>query len=226
MEVIRVEQVSYTYSTKYQKIEAVKKISYSFKTENLYAITGESGSGKSTFLSLLAGLALPTSGTIYVEGKDLRTIDRDAYRKDQASVVYQSFHLFPLLTALENVMFPMELKGVKKEKAREQAKILLKKVGLPDKIWSQFPQMMSGGEQQRVAIARAMAAGGRILLADEPTGNLDSKNEKNIVELLKNLAHTENYVVIVITHNPVVAAEADVILRMKDGELQRGEEYD
>jgi ABC-type lipoprotein export system ATPase subunit len=226
LEVIRAEQVCYTYSTKYQKIEAVKKIDFSFETENLYAITGESGSGKSTFLSLLAGLALPTSGTIYVEGKDMRTIDRDEYRKDQASVVYQSFHLFPLLTALENVMFPIELKGVKKEKASAEAKLLLKKVGLPDKIWSQFPQMMSGGEQQRVAIARAMAAGGKILLADEPTGNLDSKNEKNIVELLKNLAHTEKYVVIVITHNPVVAAEADVILRLKDGELQRGEEHD
>ncbi len=226
MEVIRVEQVSYTYSTKYQKIEAVKQISCSFETGSLYAITGESGSGKSTFLSLLAGLALPTSGTIYVEEKDMRTIDRDAYRKDQASVVYQSIHLFSLLTALENVMFPMELKGVKKAKAREQAKLLLKKVGLTDKIWSQFPQMMSGGEQQRVAIARAMAAGGKILLADEPTGNLDSKNEKNIVELLKNLAHTENYVVIVITHSPVVAVEADAVLRLKDGELQRGEEND
>ncbi len=226
MEVIRAEQVSYTYSTKYQKIEAVKQISYTFEMRNMYAITGESGSGKSTFLSLLAGLALPTSGTIYVEGKDLRTLDLDAYRKNQASVVYQAFHLFPLLTALENVMFPMELKGVKKEKARDQAKILLKKVGLPDKIWSQFPQMMSGGEQQRVAIARAMASGGKILLADEPTGNLDSKNEKKIVELLKKLAHTENYVVIVITHNPMVAAEADVILRLRDGELQRGEEYD
>ncbi len=107
---IRMEQVSYTYITKYQKIEAVKQISCSFDRGKLYAITGESGSGKSTLLSLLAGLALPTSGTIYVEGKDIKTIDRDAYRKDQASVVYQAFHLFPLLTALENVMFPMELK--------------------------------------------------------------------------------------------------------------------
>lgn len=226
MEMIRAEQVSYTYSTKYQKIEAVKQISCSFNTGKLYAITGESGSGKSTFLSLLAGLALPTSGNIYVNGKDMNTLNRDAYRKEQASVVYQSFHLFPLLTALENTMFPMELKGVKRPTAREQAKILLNKVGLADKIWSQFPQMMSGGEQQRVAIARAMSAGGKILLADEPTGNLDSKNEKNIVELLKNLAHTEDYLVIVITHNPKVAAEADEVLRLKDGELLRGEVND
>lgn len=226
LKVIEVEQVSYTYSTKYQKIEAVNKISCSFETGNLYAITGESGSGKSTFLSLLAGLDIPTSGSIYVDGKDMKTLDRDAYRKDQASVVYQAFHLFPLLTALENVMLPMELKGVKKSEAREQAKKLLGKVGLADKIYRQFPQMMSGGEQQRVAIARAMAAGGKILLADEPTGNLDSKNEKNIVELLKNLAHKEGYVVIVITHNPKVSAEADTVLRLKDGELQRGDEND
>lgn len=226
MKAIEVEQVSYTYNTKYQKIEAVKKISCSFETGNLYAITGESGSGKSTLLSLLAGLDLPTSGSIYVDGMDMKTLDRDAYRKDQASVVYQSFHLFPLLTALENVMLPMELKGIKRPEAREQAKILLGKLGLTDKIHRQFPQMMSGGEQQRVAIARAMAAGGKILLADEPTGNLDSKNEENIVAILKNLAHREGYVVIVITHNPKVAAEADTIFRMKDGELQRGDEND
>lgn len=226
MKVIEVEQVSYTYSTKYQKIEALNKISCSFEKGNLYAITGESGSGKSTLLSLLAGLGLPTSGSIYVDGKNMKTLDRDAYRRDQASVVYQSFHLFPLLTALENVMLPMELKGAKKLEAREQAKNLLGKVGLADKIYRQFPQMMSGGEQQRVAIARAMASGGKILLADEPTGNLDSKNEKNIVELLKNLAHMEGYVVIVITHNPKVSAEADTVLRLKDGELQRGDEND
>jgi ABC-type lipoprotein export system ATPase subunit len=119
---IRVEQVSYTNITKYQKIEAVKQISCSFERGNLYAMTGESGSGKSTLLSLLAGLALPTSGTIYVEGKDIKTIDRDAYRKDQASVVYQAFHLFPLLTALENVIFPMELKGIKKKKQENRQK--------------------------------------------------------------------------------------------------------
>lgn len=226
MEMIQVEQVSYTYRTKYQKIEAVKQVSCSFETGKLYAITGESGSGKSTLLSLLAGLSLPSSGTIYIEGKDMKTIDRDDYRKNQASVVYQAFHLFPLLSSLENVMFPMELKGIKRAEAREQAKIILKKVGLADKIWSQFPQMMSGGEQQRVAIARAMAAGGKILLADEPTGNLDSKNEKNIVGLLKKLAHTENFLVIVITHNPMVSAEADVVIRLKDGEMQRSEEHD
>lgn len=219
MEVIRAEKVQYTYQTKYQKTEALKGVSCTFERGKIYAITGESGSGKSTFLSLLAGLDLPTAGIIYVEGKNIQTINRDSYRRKQASVVYQAFHLFPLLNALENVMFPLELQGIPKKQAREQAKQFLQKVGLGEKILKQFPQMMSGGEQQRVAIARAMAAGGKILLADEPTGNLDSKNEEIITNLLKTLAHEEDYAVIVVTHNAKVSGEADIIYNMCDGEL-------
>lgn len=226
MEVIHAENVGYVYKSKYQKIEAVKNLTCSFETGKMYAIVGESGSGKSTFLSLLAGLDLPTSGTITIEGKDIRTINRDQYRMEQVSVVYQLFHLFPLLNALENVMFPMTLKGVPGKEAKEKAKELISKVGLGEKIRKQFPQMMSGGEQQRVAIARAMAAGGSILLADEPTGNLDTKNEVHIVGLLKELAHKENYAVIVVTHNPKVALEADRILRMQDGCLIEVQEND
>lgn len=219
MKIIQAEAVGYVYQTKYQKIEALKNMTCSFETGKIYAIVGESGSGKSTFLSLLAGLDLPTSGTLYIGGKDIRTINRDQYRKNQAAVVYQSFHLFPLLTALENVVFPMTLKGMPLKQAKIRAKELLKKVGLGEKIEKQFPQMMSGGEQQRVAIARAMASEGSVLLADEPTGNLDTKNEENIVRLLKEMAHTEQYAVIVVTHNPKVAMETDIILRMQDGDL-------
>ena len=219
MKIIQAEGVGYFYQTKYQKIEALKNMTCSFEKGKIYAIVGESGSGKSTLLSLLAGLDLPTSGTLYIEGKDIRTINRDQYRRNQAAVVYQAFHLFPLLTALENVVFPMTLKGLPLKQARIRAKELLGKVGLGEKIEKQFPQMMSGGEQQRVAIARAMASEGSVLLADEPTGNLDTKNEENIVRLLKDLAHREKYAVIVVTHNPKVAMETDVILRMQDGEL-------
>lgn len=219
MKVIQVEGIGYIYQTKYQKTEAIKGITCSFETGKMYAITGESGSGKSTFLSLLAGLDLPTSGTLYIEGKDIRTLDRDAYRRNQASVVYQAFHLFPLLTALENVIFPIKLKGISSQKAKVQAEQLIKKVGLEEKILKQFPQMMSGGEQQRVAIARAMATGGKILLADEPTGNLDTKNEARIIALLKELAHKEDYSVIIVTHNAKVSQEADIVLEMRDGEL-------
>ncbi len=219
MEKIRVENVSYSYQNKYQKIEAVKEVSCSFEAGNMYAITGESGSGKSTFLSLLAGLDRPESGTILIEGENLLEMDRDAYRRKQVSVVYQAFHLFPLLNALENVMYPLELQGLSRREARQRAEECLEEVGLEKKILNQYPRMMSGGEQQRVAIARAMAAQGRILLADEPTGNLDTENEEHIVELLKRLAHERDYLVIVVTHNPEVARQADVRMTMKDGRM-------
>ncbi|MBD5516965.1 MAG: ABC transporter ATP-binding protein [Lachnospiraceae bacterium] len=219
METVRVEHVNYTYRTKYQSVEALKDVSCSFEDGAMYAIVGKSGSGKSTLLSLLAGLDLPSGGSIYVEGEDLKTMDRDSYRRDTASVVYQAFHLFPLLTALENVMYPMELKGVKRKQAAKRAKELLLQVGLPETICRQFPKMMSGGEQQRVAIARALAVDGKILLADEPTGNLDSENERRIVEILYKIAHEAGYTVIVITHNEKVAAAADHRYQMEDGRL-------
>lgn len=219
MEILRAEHVSYSYQTKYQKVNAVKDVSCAFEQGKFYAIVGESGSGKSTLLSLLAGLDVPSDGNIYVQGQPLNEMDRDAYRLNQASVVYQSFHLFPLLTALENVMLPMEFKKIRKKEASARARKLLERVGLGERIFRQFPKMMSGGEQQRVAIARAVAAGGEIILADEPTGNLDTDNEQKIVELLKELAHEDGYVVIVITHNQGVAAQTDHVFRMSDGKL-------
>ena len=217
---LEVKDVGYIYQSKYQSIEALKHVSCSFESGKLYAVIGPSGSGKSTLLSLLAGLDLPTSGEILVEGNALSSMDRDCYRRETASVVYQSFNLFPLLTALENVMYPVELLGVKKLEAEATAKRLIHEVGLEDKIFRQFPVMMSGGEQQRVSIARALAAGGRILLADEPTGNLDSTNEETIVKILKELAHERGYLVIVITHNPSVYEQADIVYRMRDGVLK------
>lgn len=219
MEKIKVEDLSYSYQNKYQKIEAVRKVSCSFETGKMYAVTGESGSGKSTFLSLLAGLDRPESGRILVDGENLLEMDQDAYRRRQISMVYQAFHLFPLLNALENVMYPLELQGMPRREARKYAAKCLEEVGLEEKILHQYPRMMSGGEQQRVAIARAMASRGKILLADEPTGNLDSENEAHIVELLKRLAHEMDYLVIVVTHNPEVAQQADVRMTMKDGRL-------
>lgn len=219
MPILEAIGVDYSYQTKYQTIQALQEVSCAFETGNMYAVVGESGSGKSTLLSLLAGLDVPSKGKIYVEGEDLAGKNRDLYRQNVASVVYQAFHLFPLLTAQENVMYPMELKGMPGKQAAAKAQELLLEVGLGEKVFRQFPQMMSGGEQQRVAIARALASGGRILLADEPTGNLDSVNEKKIVEILKSSAHKKGYAVIVITHNPAVAGQADVVFRMKDGRL-------
>lgn len=216
---IEAVNVSYIYQTKYQKTKALSEVSCSFERGKVYAITGKSGSGKSTFLSLLAGLDVPTEGTLTVEGEDTRKMNRDAYRLNRASVIYQAFHLFPLLTVMENVMFPMELQHVPMKEAKTRAREYLEKVGLPEPLYKKMPSMISGGEQQRVAIARAIAAGGEILLADEPTGNLDSQNEKVIVELLCKLAHEDNYAVIVVTHNEAVAAAADVVYGMSDGSL-------
>ncbi|MDE6406058.1 MAG: ABC transporter ATP-binding protein [Lachnospiraceae bacterium] len=216
---IEAVNVSYIYQTKYQKTKALSGVSCSFERGKVYAITGKSGSGKSTFLSLLAGLDVPTEGTLSIEGQDIRKMDRDAYRLNRASVIYQAFHLFPLLTVMENVMFPMELQHVARKEAKVRAQEYLKQVDLPETLYKKMPGMISGGEQQRVAIARAMAAGGEILLADEPTGNLDSQNEQMIVDLLCKLAHEKNYAVIVVTHNEAVADAADVVYGMKDGEL-------
>lgn len=223
MERVKVEAVSYSYRTKYQTIQALTEVSCTFEAAKMYAVVGESGSGKSTLLSLLAGLDLPAEGDILVDGESLSRMNRDHYRRDVVSVVYQAFHLFPLLTALENVSYPMELKGMGKKQARERAGEFIAQVGLEDKIYRQFPRMMSGGEQQRVAIARALASEGKILLADEPTGNLDTENERNIVDILKKAAHDRGYTVIVITHNPEVAREADCVYRMRDGHLEREE---
>ena len=217
--IIEAVNVSYIYQTKYQKTKALSEVSCSFERGKVYAITGKSGSGKSTFLSLLAGLDVPAEGTLYIEGEDIRKLNRDEYRLNRASVIYQAFHLFPLLTVQENVMFPMQLQHIPAREAKMRAQEYLKKVELPETLYKKMPGMISGGEQQRVAIARAIASGGEILLADEPTGNLDSQNEKGSVELLCKLAHEDNYVVIVVTHNEAVAAAADVVYGMSDGVL-------
>ncbi|NBH84054.1 ABC transporter ATP-binding protein [bacterium C-53] len=218
--IIKAVKLGYTYQSQYQRTRALLDVTCSFERGKMYAVTGKSGSGKSTFLSLLAGLDVPTEGNLYIDGKEIREIDRDRYRMNHVSVIYQAFHLFPLLTVLENVMFPLQLKHVSKKEAKARALEFLGKVGLTDTLYKKMPNMISGGEQQRVAIARAMAVGGQILLADEPTGNLDSQNEQVIVELLCRMAHEENYAVIVVTHNEQVAGAADVVCRMMDGVLE------
>ena len=222
MNILQAIEVGYSYRSKYQTIEAVRQVTCGFESGKMYAITGESGSGKTTLLSLLAGLDLPASGSILVDGQDIKTLNRDRYRRETASVIYQSFHLFPLLTAQENVMYPLELRGVKRREAAETAREMIARVGLAQRVNRQFPTMMSGGQQQRVAIARALAAGGRILLADEPTGNLDTENEAVVVDLLKSLAHERAYAVIVATHNRDIAAGADQVYVMRDGMLKDG----
>ena len=210
----------YVYQSKYQKVEALKNATASFEAGRVYAIVGRSGSGKTTLLSLMAGLDVPTSGDILVEGRSIKDLNRDQYRLQTASVIYQDFNLFPLLTALENVMYPLQMQKMPAKQARQRAAELLEQMELPARVGKQYPKMMSGGEQQRVAIARALAAGGKILLADEPTGNLDTANSHLIVDLLCRLTHGSGRTTILITHDPAVAEKADTVYQMEDGVLQ------
>lgn len=219
--VISLKNVSYSYQGKYQTVRAVDGVSFDFEEGKLYAIIGKSGSGKTTLMSLMAGLDLPTEGEILVDGKPTKAWDRSAMRRNAVSVIYQNYNLFPLLTVKENIQYPLRLCHVPKEKAEMLAKEAREKVDLPEVYDKRLPAHLSGGEQQRVAIARTLAQGCKIILADEPTGNLDTANTENIVEILQKLAHTEGYTVIIVTHDPAVAEKADQVLRMKDGSFMR-----
>ncbi len=214
---IRIDQVHYTYPSRYQTVEALRGVSCSFEKGRIHAIIGKSGSGKSTLLTLLSGLDLPTSGRILVNGSDLSNINRNQYRRQQIAVIYQSLNLFPLLTVLENIMYPMRLNGTSRKEASVKALELLKQVDLSEAYARKLPGMLSGGEQQRVAIARALSMSGRIILADEPTGNLDTQNTANIIQILSGLAHERGYCVIVATHDDAVASRSDQVYEMKDG---------
>ena len=184
----------------------------------MYAIVGRSGSGKSTLISLLAGLDEPKTGEIYINGEPLSQMDRDKFRRENVGMIFQSYYLLPQLTARENVELSLEL-AKKTENKKKLANELLEQVGLTEFHGKKRAVQLSGGEQQRVAIARAIAPNPPIILADEPTGNLDNANSDNIVKILKELAHEDNKCVIVITHAAEVAAEADVVYKMNDGYL-------
>jgi putative ABC transport system ATP-binding protein len=212
-----VENVSYKYQNALRP--AIENLNCTFEAGKLYAIMGASGSGKSTFLSILAGLDHPSGGEVRLAEDRLRDLDLDRYRRESISMIFQSFHLLPLLTAIENVCYPMELDGVNPKVAKQRAIELLSSVGITrDKI-KRFPSNLSGGEQQRVAIARSLASGAKIILADEPTGNLDAENMENIMEILSKLAHEKDYCIIVVTHDTEVSKRADVVYKMEEGKL-------
>lgn len=214
---ISLKNVSYSYKGKFQTVRAVDDVSYDFEPGKCYCLIGKSGSGKTTLLSLMAGLDLPTEGEILVNGKPTKAWDRNKMRRDAISVIYQNYNLFPLLTVQENIRYPLDLKKVPRREAMQLARQMRERVELSAKYDKRLPSHLSGGEQQRVAIARTLAQGCKIILADEPTGNLDSTNTRNIVEILKSLAHDDGCTVIIVTHDPAVAEQADVVLQMKDG---------
>ena len=218
MSTLALKNVTYTY--KNAQKSAISDISCTFEEGKVYAIVGPSGSGKSTLLSLLAGLDLPTEGEVAFDGDSLAKLNLDRYRRESISMIFQAFHLFPLMTVMENVCFPMELCGVMPKDARPRAAALLEGVGITQEQMGRFPSKLSGGERQRVAIARSLASNARIILGDEPTGNLDGANTQNIIDILCSLAHEKGYCVSIVTHDMEVAEAADVALKMRDGELQ------
>jgi len=219
MGILKLVDISYSYQNQYQTVDAVKNVNLEIEQGKVHAIIGKSGSGKSTLLSLMAGLTLPKSGDILYEGESIQKISLEEYRRDKASVIYQTFNLFPLMTVLENVIFPLELKGMKHSEAREIAMKHIESVGLGKGHYKRFPNMLSGGERQRVAIARALATGSKLLLADEPTGSLDVTNGDVVVKLLTDLAHNDNLAVVIVTHDLSIAQKADVVFQMQDGRL-------
>lgn len=221
MRLVELNNVSYSYQSQYQNVEAVKNVSLELEQGKVYAIIGKSGSGKSTLLSLMAGLTLPETGEILYMGEATKSLNLEEYRRDKASVIYQTFNLFPLMTVLENVIFPLELKGMKYAQAKEIAEKHIDSVGLNEQHYKRFPNMLSGGERQRVAIARALATGSKLLLADEPTGNLDVANGDLVVKLLIDLAHNDNLAVVIVTHDLAISQRADVVFQMQDGRLER-----
>ena len=219
MSVFELRDVKYVYQSQYQRVEALRGVSCAFEAGRMYAIMGSSGSGKTTLLSLMAGLDVPTEGRVLCENVSTADIDLEKYRREKVAVIYQDFRLFPLLTVTENIMYPMELRGMRPSKAKKRAAELIQKVGLPETTLHRFPAMLSGGEQQRVAIARALGMDTRVILADEPTGNLDSENSANIIDILEALAHEDGYCVVIVTHDAELGERADQTFRLHDGKL-------
>ena len=211
MSVLKLENICYQYDG--NKKQVLKDVNFQFEKGNIYAIVGQSGAGKTTLLSILSSLAKPTSGKIYLNGEDINKIDKYKFRSNHVGVVFQSFNLLTHLTALENVILSMNISGKKFNNKKEVAKEMLKKVGLNEEESNRRVLKLSGGQQQRVAIARALSYDPQIILADEPTGNLDGKTQDEIIDIFKMLAK-EGKCIILVTHSPAVAKSADAVYKL------------
>ena len=213
--ILKIDKVRYRYSDAPKNVYVFKNLSYEFETGKMYAIRGKSGSGKTTLLSLISGLEKKYEGKIYFGDKDLSKINLDKYRNSDIGIVFQSYNLLPHLTASENIVLSMDINGIKKVSKKEKALELLKSVGLDKKHEKRRVLKLSGGEQQRVAIARSMSYNPKILIADEPTGNLDRETENEILKIFKKLAHEEGKCVIIVTHSQNVCDMVDEIYDLK-----------
>lgn len=223
MEILKVENLSKIYGKGENEVKAVDNVSFQVEKGEFVAIIGSSGSGKSTLLHLIGGVDRPTSGKVYIDGKDIYQLNNDnlaIFRRRQIGLIYQFYNLIPILNVEENITLPCDLDGqkVNKEKLTE----LLKTLGL-EKRKNHLPNELSGGQQQRVSIGRAIINSPAIMLADEPTGNLDSKASEEIISLLKLSNKKYNQTVIVITHDEKIALEADRIITIEDGKIIKDE---
>lgn len=210
--VLTLDHLGYSYGERFSSV--FQNICYQFEKGKVYSIVGRSGAGKTTLLSLLSGLAKPTSGKILFEGNDIAEMDKYRYRSQYVGVVFQSFNLLPHLTALENVRLSMDLSGKKYKNKNEYALRVLQSVELDETKAKRRILKLSGGEQQRVAIARALSYHPEIILADEPTGNLDGETQDQIMAIFQRLAHQDGKCVILVTHSPAVAKASDEIYQL------------
>ena len=224
MTLLEAKNISYYYQDGDQRRFILKKVSVSFEKGKLYSILGKSGSGKTTFLSLISALDTPKEGQILYNDQDIVRIGHEKFRRNEISIVFQSYNLIPYLSAVENVLVPMAIteNDLPKEK-KQVAYNLLNYIGITKDKADRMVNQLSGGEQQRVAIARALSMNGDIILADEPTGNLDEELEEEIVGIFKELAHTHQKCVILVTHSSEVAQQADEVLQLRKGVLTRYE---
>lgn len=213
--VLKVENVNYRYKDAAKDEYVLRNINYSFEKGKVYAIKGKSGTGKTTLLSLISGLENKYEGTILYKDKELKKMDLDVYRNTDIGIVFQSYNLLPHLTAMENIILSMDISKVKVKDKEAKSVELMKSVGLSSSLKDRRVLKLSGGEQQRVAIARSLSYNPEIILADEPTGNLDSETENEILKIFTDLAHKQNKCVIIVTHSQNVCNTADEVYELK-----------
>ena len=213
--ILSIQNASYQYSDATSDEYAIKDINFEFEKGKIYAIRGRSGSGKTTLLSLISGLERCTEGKIIFDGKDLKNINLDTYRNSEIGIVFQSYNLLPYMTASENIILSMNASGRKIENKKQKAIELMESVGLKESYADRRVLRLSGGEQQRVAIARSLSYNPKMIVADEPTGNLDKQTESEILDIFKKLAHEEGKCVIIVTHSPNVCDIVDQVYDLK-----------
>lgn len=218
---VRLDRVSKAYAEAGRKRTVLHEVSMEFARGELVVLLGKSGSGKSTLLNLVSGIDLPTGGEVWVEGRPLTRLserERTLFRRRSVGFVFQFFNLVPTLSVLENVLLPLELNGIAGAAAHRAAEAMLANVGLADRGGS-YPDRLSGGEQQRIAIARALVHDPALVLADEPTGNLDAETGRQVLDLLDRLTRQAGKTMIMVTHSPEVVGVADRVLRVREGHL-------